>query len=118
MLWFDFVAIVVGPGIVLDHMCLGISVVTAALLPLWNSIRLALASVQRIQLILLLIIVVGACKVVATHVVCPVINCVGAREDTNDAFRFEEFSSMEAKNPAIIHKEHHDDFKSVYLVPK
>ena len=109
MLWFDFVAIVVGPGIVPDHMRLGISVVTAALLPRYPwLIRLGLSSEQRIQLILLLIIVEVACIVDATHVV--ISSYVGAREDTSGAVLSEQHSSI-----ASSHEEFHDDFKPGYL---
>jgi hypothetical protein len=61
---------------------------------------LVLISVLRIKLILLLIIVVVACIVDATHVA---VFCVGAREDTSDAVRSEEVSSMAAIRVAIIH---------------
>ena len=60
----------------------------------------------RIQLILLLIIVVGACIGDATHVVVFVVE---AREDTGDAVLAEELLSMAARINAIIHQELHDD---------
>ena len=60
----------------------------------------------RIQLILLLIIVVGACIGDAIHVV---VCCVGAREATSDAVRSEEEISMAARRVSIVHQELHDD---------
>ena len=116
MLWFDFVAIVVGPVIFLDHMRLvGISVFTAALLLSWL-IRMVLISVLRIQLILLLTIVVGTCIVDATRTL---VHGVWAREATSDAkIRWEEVPSMATRRVSIIQEERQDHVKPGSLAPK